>query len=41
MVKNERERRKETIILVWRELEHFYYSISIDFKDLNDIQTDE
>lgn len=41
MVKNESERKEETIILVWRELMQFYLSISTDLKDLKDIQMDE
>ena len=41
MVKNESERKEETIILVWRELMQFYLSISMDLKDLKDIQMDE
>lgn len=41
MVKKESKRKEETIILVWQELMQFYLSISMDFKDLNDIQMDE
>ena len=41
MVKNESERKEEIIILVWRELMQFYLSISMDLKDLKDIQMDE